>query len=211
MAATLFTHIPPIVYRNKVAPNIFARFQLSAETLRKTALFHTYQVEDGDRPDTIAFFYYGNSNYDWIVMFSNQIVNLSDSWPLTNEQFTNYLTTKYGSVLASYGAVAEYKVINTPDVITEVAYNALPAILKKYWTGITTVSGNTGYIRIGNSIRLTPDSYDILDISEKVYWEEVSAYDYEFQVNEDKRNIRLIDAVYVQELEAQLRFASQNV
>lgn len=59
-------------------------------------LFESYTIRDGDRPDTIAYKYYGKSDLDWIIILSNNMMGLED-WPKTERQIYDGLIKKYGS------------------------------------------------------------------------------------------------------------------
>lgn len=63
-----------------------------------TLILYPYIVKDGETPEIIAAKLYGSSQYHWIVLFSNNIFNLWADWPLSYDQFMDFLTKKYGDV-----------------------------------------------------------------------------------------------------------------
>ena len=48
------------------------------------------------RPDNIAFDFYGDSKLDWVVLLSNNILNIQTEWPLVQNNFDSFLLNKYG-------------------------------------------------------------------------------------------------------------------
>lgn len=210
MVASYFSFLPGVLYRGKATPNITLRMQVSSAIDNQNILFHKYQIEDGDRPDTIAYLYYGASEYDWLIPLANKstIRSMQTDWPLTQRQLDLTIAKKYGSLTNSYTRVIHYVVNTNIPSISQVAFNALGVNQKKYWNVVTAVSGTQTYSIGDSGITLSPESYASLSIDEKAYWTPVNAYDYEFESNEAKRNIRLIDSQYVQQLERALRVAS---
>lgn len=60
-------------------------------------VLYDYQVQDGERPDTVSVNLYGTPNYTWIVLLLNNIFSLFD-WPLTGDEFNAYIAERYTSI-----------------------------------------------------------------------------------------------------------------
>ena len=58
------------------------------------AVFTKYKIKGDDRPDNVAFEFYGDANLDWLVLTCNNIINVYDEWPMTQFNFENYLLEK---------------------------------------------------------------------------------------------------------------------
>lgn len=67
---------------------------------KNVTIFYPYKIQEGERPDTVSMNVYGVPDYTWIILIVNQIFTLFD-WPLTSDEFTNYIIEKYGSVAAA--------------------------------------------------------------------------------------------------------------
>ena len=80
-----------------LAKNIFKRPKVREDFANIITAFTYYQVKDNERPDQIAKKYYGDSQLDWIVLLTNNIINYNDEWPLDNNSLYKYLLDKYGS------------------------------------------------------------------------------------------------------------------
>jgi hypothetical protein len=60
-------------------------------------LFDNYDVVDGERPEYVAFKYYGDAELHWVILMTNNVTDRYYQWPLTQPQFQEYITDKYGA------------------------------------------------------------------------------------------------------------------
>jgi hypothetical protein len=81
----------------KLLPNILKRVKLRAGIAAGSFLFDNYDVIDGERPEDIAFKVYGDPELHWVVLMTNNITDRYYQWPLTQPQFQEHLTDKYGA------------------------------------------------------------------------------------------------------------------
>lgn len=86
-------------YISEYAPvkNLFKRGKLREDIFGNLAFFEKYQIIGDERPDNVAFKFYGDSTLDWIVLLSNNILNIQSEWPMTQRTFEEYVLDKYGS------------------------------------------------------------------------------------------------------------------
>jgi len=91
----------------KLLPNILRRVKLRSGIRSGAFLFDNYDVHDGERPEDIAFKYYGDPEYHWIILMTNNITDRYYQWPLTQPQFQEHLKDKYGA--GSEDAVHHYE------------------------------------------------------------------------------------------------------
>lgn len=122
---TYFQHVPDFDYVSRLpnsklisdyvkTKNLFKRVKLSDEIFGNLTYFNKYTIKNQERPDSVAFNVYEDSNLDWLVMLSNNIVNLQTEWPLDQVSYNNYLLNKYGSYQNMYG-VHHYETIEVLD------------------------------------------------------------------------------------------------
>ena len=87
-----FQNFPLIPYDSvgngqyKLVTNLLKRVALRAKVKTNTALFGTYDVQEGQTPEMIADKLYGDPNLHWIVMYVNNITDRVSSVA------TNYTT-----------------------------------------------------------------------------------------------------------------------
>lgn len=107
-----FRNIPNLEYINlddntiseySETKNLFKRGQIREDIFGNLAFFNKYQIVGDERPDNVAYKFYGDETLDWVVLLSNNILNVYDEWPLTQESFDSYLLEKYGSYERMYG------------------------------------------------------------------------------------------------------------
>ena len=94
--------------------NFFKRAKLREDILENLAYFTKYNITGDDRPDNIANEVYGDSKLDWLVLLSNNIMNVQTEWPMTQKTFDNFLLTKYGTN-DKVGQVHHYETIKIND------------------------------------------------------------------------------------------------
>ena len=59
------------------------------------SLFSKYRVQDGDTPEMTAYRLYGQTQYHWIVLLFNEIINSYYDWPLSRRDFEAFVSNKY--------------------------------------------------------------------------------------------------------------------
>ena len=108
MAKKYFRHVPDFNYVSRsedkknindyqLTKNLFKRVKIREEIFNDLSYFTKYKIVGDDRPDNVAYEVYGNSDYDWVVMLANNILNVESEWPLSQESFYKYMIRKYGS------------------------------------------------------------------------------------------------------------------
>ena len=91
----------------KLLPNILRRVKLRSGIRSGSFLFDNYDVKDGERPEDIAYKWFGDAEYHWVILMTNNITDRYYQWPLSQPQFQEYLKDKYGS--GSEDAVHHYE------------------------------------------------------------------------------------------------------
>jgi hypothetical protein len=159
-----------------LAKNLFRRIKIAdgANILDTAYIFDKYIIEEGDRPDNVALKVYGNSNFDWLVIFSAGIVHQRDEWPLSSQQLYDFAADRYGNDLNSirYYTTTEIKDSNGRLVLPS------GQIVDKDFT-IPDPDTPT--------VSLNPVT-------------SVTNYEYEYDKNEKKREINLIKPSYKQRI-----------
>jgi len=146
--------------------DITRRFGLSSLLRNNSAIYFDYEVKDGDRPDIIADKYYDDQTLDWLVLLTNEIHDPYFKWPLSYENFTNYIRQKYGSVAVAQSTTHHYeKTIQAQSRNEDDTIIPKRTVIVDYATYLTDVA-NT---RI------------------------VDTFSYENELNESHRNIKILD------------------
>lgn len=167
-------------YEYTTVTNLFRRGKIRDDILNTAVLFNKYTIEGDDRPDNVADKVYGDSDLDWIVLLSNNIINIRDEWPMNNKSFENYMKEKYPTNAERY-AIKHYvtteikdskgKLIRPEGII--VSLDSYQDYTFEYFS-----NGSIQTVTETSLISVTIDAY-------------------EFELNENKRNIYLIKPKFI--------------
>tara|TARA_R100001460_G_scaffold59684_1_gene99561 strand:+ start:576 stop:1229 length:654 start_codon:yes stop_codon:yes gene_type:complete len=154
--------------------NFFKRITLKQDVYQDLSFFTKYKIRGDDRPDNVAFKEYGRSDLDWIVLTSNNILNIQSEWPMPQFEFDKYLIEKYGT----------YDNLNNTHhhETTELKNNDNVIIVQKG-------------LRVDSNYSITYFEDSGMVTQNPVV--EVTNYQYEEQLNDSKRNIFLLKDIYL--------------
>ena len=192
-----FNTLPKIVQYDsngvaRVFTNLLARNIIVPEFLKNPAIYYKYDIQEGDTPEIIAHKYYGDSYRYWIVLFANQIMDPQWDWPMNNTVFESYLVDKYGSSFDTHTTIHNYQ-----------------KVLTQYDAGTNTTTVET--------VEINEDDYNALIETTKTYTlptgrvtvaitkNAVNYYDYEYNLNESKRTIQILNSNYVAQFETEFK------
>jgi|TARA_R110000796_G_scaffold540_1_gene1925 hypothetical protein len=140
----------------KVVTNLLRRVGVRAKVKANTMLYDTYDVRNGETPESIAFKLYDDAELHWVILLVNDITDRFHDWPMTEAQFLQFIKDKYTNV----DAIHHYE--------------------------ISQESGDTSIkISVGTDNTDYPSATAITN------------YEYEQEVQDAKRKIRLLDPSYV--------------
>jgi len=97
-----FNQFPKIDYNisgangnTKVVTDIFRRVKARSKLMKNLTLFDKYDVQEGEKPEDVAYKAYGDADYFWVITLINNIVNRYYDWPLDEYVFQQYVKDKY--------------------------------------------------------------------------------------------------------------------
>ena len=200
-----FKRIPNIDYVSRLpnakigdymkVKNLFKRGVLRDDIFQDLAIFTKYEISNDDRPDNVAFNFYGDSNLDWLVLLCNNIINIQSEWPMSQKSFDNYLISKYTESGDSdtdtydriYNGVHHYEtkqIKNSNDVeILAEGLTVSPDYTLTYYDWLVS-----GYVILSKAANETYNTSLLTPITN---------YQYEEKIEDDKRNIFLLKPLYV--------------
>jgi hypothetical protein len=124
-----FNSFPKIPYDStgtgqfKDVTNLLRRVAIRTKARTNALLFDTYDVKEGESPESIADKLYGDSELHWVIMLINNITDRYHQWPLSSGQFLDYINDKYDNV----DAVHHYEIAQSSgntDIKIEVYENS---------------------------------------------------------------------------------------
>ena len=188
--ANYFSSIPNVDYDiNGTEPNqfrsvtnIMQRVRFKPSVLENITDYYPYYVREGERPDIVSFNTYGTVAYSYLILLINNIVDPLFDWPLPSRQFENYIIEQYGSVSAAQSTNKYYYQI----VRAEVARTGVSKRVPEY------------------KIIVDQTTYNSLDASVR---SAQNVYDYEVEQNDNKREIKLINPDFIQDIDYEVKTA----
>ena len=88
-----FKNFPTIIYdavgngEFKDVKNLLRRVAIRAKVKSNTLLYDTYDVKEGETPESIADKLYDDPELHWIVLLVNDITDRYHQWPMSTPQF----------------------------------------------------------------------------------------------------------------------------
>ena len=95
----------------KLLPDILRRVKLRSGIKAGAFIFTEYDVRDGEKPEDVAVKWFGDPEYHWIILTTNNITDRYYEWPMTQPQFQNFIEDKYG--IASIDSIHHYEITQT--------------------------------------------------------------------------------------------------
>jgi len=120
-----FSNIPNLLYpsldpeKNSLfdydeVKNFFRRFYIREDFLQDITFFNKYTILDNERPDNVAEKVYSDPLLDWVILITNNIIDVYNEWPLNDENFYSIINQKYPN--KSYTDIAYYETLEIKDV-----------------------------------------------------------------------------------------------
>ena len=187
--ASYFRQVPDFDYVNRdsdgksigdyqVVKNLFKRVKIRQDILENLAYFTQYRISGDDRPDNVAFEIYGDESFDWLVLLSNNIMNIQTEWPLSQAAFNDFLIKKYGNIEKTNN-IHHHETREIKNDRGEIVVRKGLTVPKNYKVEYFDTRRNQYVIRT-NEV------------------DAVTNYTYEVRKEEAKRNIYLLKAEYIE-------------
>ena len=157
--------------------NIFKKNELRPDIFNDATVFTEYQIKGDDRPDNVSFEIYRDPTLDWLILLSNNILNIQTEWPLLQNDFDRFLLDKYGT----YEKLNEVHHYETKEIKDSAGVVMVPQGLHVAVDYSITYWDNTirGYV-------VETDAP-----------EPVTNYQYESDIENRKRNIKILKPRYL--------------
>ena len=186
--ASYFRNIPDFEYVSRMADtkniseyqkvkNLFRRGKLKKDIFNNLTYFTKYQIIGDDRPDNVAYNVYKDETLDWIILLSNNITNIQTEWPLDHQSYYNFLIDKYGSEEQIH-AVHHYETTEVRDTNRTIIVPKGLKVPQNYSIEFYD-SRVSSYTTVSNITT------------------EITNYEYENKIENEKRNIYVLKPAYL--------------
>jgi hypothetical protein len=186
--ASYFRQVPDFQYVSRLpdsqsisdyitVKNLFKRGKLREDIFGNIQFFTKYKIIGNERPDNVAYKVYNDETLDWVILLSNNILNVQTEWPLSQQGFDNFLLEKYGSY-DQINAIHHYE---TNEIKNTNGITIIPAGLQ--------VPSN-----------FTTTYYDTVlgrQVTQTNFTKAVTNFDYEQKLQDDRRNIFVLKPTYL--------------
>lgn len=175
--------------RTNRVTNITSRISLSHLTAGLGLIYFDYLVKENERPDIIAYKYYSDERYDWVVYLANQIHDPYFQWVMSAPVFNTFILDTYESLSYAQQTIHHYEWLRDVQHITTQPSGESIMVPSR-----THIIDYATYLTLPSSSRRS-----------------VTIYDYEDQRNESRRRIKLIDQKFMGVIEQQFHRFYPNV
>ena len=176
--------------------NLFRRVKIREDLFSNFMQFDRYKVQGDERPDNVSETVYGKNTLDWVILLSNNIIDVKNEWPLTQLQLNEFLNEKYTP--QQLVSIHHYETLELRDNKNQLI---LPA-------GITVDEDFNMEYMSGNQIRSTNSLVDGRPIKA------VTFFDHENELNDRKRNINVLKpeflGVFIKEFERIMKYEKSS-
>lgn len=157
--------------------NFFQKGYIREDIFQDLAHFTKYKIIGDDRPDNVAYKIYRDASLDWVILLSNNILNIQTEWPLTQYDFDNNMLEKYGTYDNLYAGIHHYETTELRNGDDNII---VPAGLKVDQNfSIEYSMLNDGSIKLSRPVR------------------SVTNYEYEEKIQTERRNIYVLKSAYL--------------
>lgn len=214
--------------------NILFRMGFIKSVVNNSSVYTKYSITDSDTPEILAEKVYGDPNAYWIILYANDIYDPQYDWPLEYRSFKNFVANKYRTQAAadlsiSVSSITDNQVIDwtrkendpagknihhyerviertdsfsdvTTTIIDQIDYQPITSEPHDCYTTLPHIDNAvTDTLRIGDRV-----------VYEKKYSRFVTLYDYEDNLNEKKRQIKLISPQYYTQIIGEFNSMTKN-
>jgi hypothetical protein len=163
----------PLENKTRRITNILKRFSPLEEILNNVSLYYDYVIRENETPEVVSYKFYDTMEYHWIILMFNRKFDPYYEWPMSNDQFSRYIDLKYGSEQTAKQTVKNY---------IHILQN------KREYNG-EILEERINYV--DQSIYNTLDAFE-----RRIEY----VWDYEERLNEARRNIKIVDAIYIPQI-----------
>ena len=178
----MLNQLPDVYYNISKSPtdvtliigkNIWRRAEILGEYRNSLSLFEEYIVQNGEKPEDIAYRAYRNPFYAWTILVANDIVNYYEQWPRSTQQLNEFVTDKYSNP----GAIKHYVTTELKDTSGNIIVPAGKVVPSTY---------SVSYFDGTSTVTASPVT-------------SVSYYTYEAELNAEKEKVQIIRPELIEE------------
>lgn len=180
-----------------VITKLSSNFVIDEKFKTNISVYYTYTISDGETPEIIASKLYDDPEAHWVIMAMNNITHPSLQWPKTNLQLNTFIDLKYnGSEYANSNVSGDgiawsksnnksYYIEETVKIISTGDTQKNKIVIDPYLYANTSDSVSTYTLKSGTQIEV------------RRIKKTESYFDYEQELNETKRNLKILKKEFI--------------
>lgn len=197
-----------------IITDFLRRVSLTPDFQKNVVLLEDYFVRDGVTPEMASYEMYGEVTYHWVVLSVNGIVDVRSEWPVPDatiidivyDKYDFYVTVPDGTEYTAGDAVTsdtngEFLVTAVSENVVQLRSQVGKTILtvESLLTNETTDTTGLTVISIVDPEEKPHHYYDtelnlIVDAGFSETTQAVSNYDYEVELNDGKRTVKMLSS-----------------
>lgn len=207
----------------KLSKNLFRRVRTRDSFNAVYASSKPYTIKDGETADSLAYTFFNEGDYFWTILLLNNITNIHEEWPLDSDELDVYLTKKYGDNIDKprHWETTEVKdnnqkVVLEAGIIVEIFTNSTQQNQSGYYPQIfnAAANGGLGQYETWSFSYLNNVSYNseneiasstTVTLTAAQNLKKVTNREYEYELNELKKEIYIPTANAVQIMEDEIK------
>ena len=211
--ASYFSYFPNIEYVSRTTDrssaeeyitvkNIFRRAKIRNDFYNVATAFEDYMIIANERPDQVAEAVYGDPRYDWVILTANNITNMREQWPLNAQDFQNYILEKYKTESALeeiHHYITEISIDSRKRIVVPEGLRVDSNFNSQYLDQSTRVEidygGTLNDIATVDNVGTVRDSNGNIVTHDNIL--AVTNYEYEENLNDAKRRIKILKEDYL--------------
>ena len=170
-SAQYFRKFPVTPYKGVPSLNIMKRTDFDSSVRGFLSVFYNYTMNEGDKYESLAFDYYDDVDYDWIIHHVNGTVDPYYQPSLSQQVFDDFIRKKYGSIRLASQRIAFFENnfreddrILSPQDFQQLAETSVGEI--KYWRPVENAIGIIAYERHDDPFRSSTNIIISFDFDE---------------------------------------------
>lgn len=184
-----------------IAVNLTTNYSIFTDALDNSSLYYEYTISEDETPESLAYKLYGDAGYHWVIMRMNNINDVKNDWPIDYKTLSLSIEDKYST--AQYADTANTDVTGLEWAMSN--YKSYSKIETQQISGsgisldsvseIIEIDSDTYDSLASSTTTINLDSGNLLTIITTK--DRQTYYDYEMQLNESKRNIKILKSEFI--------------
>lgn len=221
-----FEKFPKTVYTldeyksGQIVTDILRRTKFVNQLVENFAFFDEYDVQDGETPEIVADLFYNNPQLHWIILQANEIVDPRFEWPLDEYNLYQFTSSKYNNPNAIHHYENNAGNVINGNVLIQITQSSFifvegDVVLNVSNNGVgfvnSVIDDSSFYITVTQggfqqsdiirpSVLASNIFYSNVNSTTNISGIPVTNFDYESELNETKRRIKVIKPELVSDI-----------